>query len=211
MLIVRSRGFTIIELMLGLALFAIVLTLAFPSFRTMLQNAKLRSTAESILGGLQTARTEALKQNPAPGQAVEFLLMPEDPDPANVAAFTANTAGPMWAVRVDQGAGAYTFVEGRTGLEGSGQTDPATLHVQVAATYPGGVNSIRFDGMGRAANLGVANATFLVSNPAGGACKTTAGSEPMRCLRIVVTPGGRVRMCDPSVDAVANPNDTRAC
>jgi hypothetical protein len=30
-------------------------------------------------------------------------------------------------------------------------------------------------------------------------------------VQVVVTPGGRVRMCDPSVDAVANPNDTRAC
>jgi type IV fimbrial biogenesis protein FimT len=40
-------------------------------------------------------------------------------------------------------------------------------------------------------------------------CKANGGD--MRCLQIVVTPGGRVRMCDPSVDAVANPNDTRAC
>jgi type IV fimbrial biogenesis protein FimT len=48
---------------------------------------------------------------------------------------------------------------------------------------------------------------FAVTNPAGGACKTAGGDEPMRCLNIVVTPGGRVRMCDPSV---AGP-DTRAC
>jgi type IV fimbrial biogenesis protein FimT len=211
MLIARNRGFTIIELMIGLALFAIVLTLAFPSFRTMLQNAKLRSTAESILGGLQMARAEALKRNPSPGQFVEFLLMAEEPVAADVATFNGNVAGPMWAVRVFPAATEEDFIDGRSGLEGSGQTDPAALHVQVAATYPGGVNAIRFDGMGRAVGLGISNATFDITNPAGGACKTTAGDEPMRCLRIVVTPGGRVRMCDPSVDPVANPNDTRAC
>lgn len=207
MLIARRRGFTLIELMIGIALFAIVLMLAFPSFRTMLHNAKLRATADSILAGVQAARVEALKQN----QTVEFLLMAEDPIEADVASFVANGVGPMWAVRVDQGGGAFTFVEGRTGLEGSGQSDPAALHVQVAAAYPGGVSTIRFDSMGRAPNLGAVNATFDVSNPVGGACKTAGGDEPMRCLRIVVTPGGRVRMCDPGVDGVANPNDTRAC
>jgi len=207
MLIARSRGFTVIELMIGVALFALVLMLALPTFSTMLQNAKLRATAESILAGVQAARVEALKRN----QTVEFMLMAEDPDPVNVAGFVANAAGPMWAVRADLGAGAFDYVEGRTGLEGSGQANPAALNVQVGATYPGGVNTVRFDGMGRAPNLGAASATFDVSNPVGGACKTTAGNEAMRCLRIVVTPGGRVRMCDPSVDSVANPNDTRAC
>jgi hypothetical protein len=33
----------------------------------------------------------------------------------------------------------------------------------------------------------------------------------MRCLRVVVTASGRVRMCDPSVNPALSPNDTRAC
>ena len=35
-----------------------------------------------------------------------------------------------------------------------------------------------------------------------GPCRANGGD--MRCLRVVVTPGGRVRMCDPSVPAAAN-------
>ena len=55
MLIARHRGFTIIELMIGLALLALLMMLAFPVL-TMMQNARLRAVADSILGGLQGAR-----------------------------------------------------------------------------------------------------------------------------------------------------------
>jgi type IV fimbrial biogenesis protein FimT len=200
----RNRGFTIIELMIAVALFSVVLMLAIPSFTTMLQNAKLRAKAESILAGLQEARTEALKQN----QTVEFLLMAEDPDPANVAGFGANTAGPNWGVRVDAGGGAFSFVEGHNGLEGTGQADPAALYAQITTANLPGTNTVRFDGLGRT-NVGAVNTTFDVKPAAAGECKADGGTK--RCLRVVVTPGGRVRMCDPSVDGVANPGDTRAC
>jgi type IV fimbrial biogenesis protein FimT len=201
MLIARRRGFTLIELLIGVALLAVLLMLAMPTFSTMLQNQKLRAVAESIQAGLQIARVESMKRN----QTVEFMLTDDDPVEAGVAGFGATTNGPHWAVRVDTGAG-FTFVEGRAGPEGSNAT-AATLSVVIAAgSLPAG-NTIRFDGMGRT-NLGAASATFDVSNPAGGACKTAGGNEPMRCLRIVVTPGGRVRMCDPSVTAAT---DTRSC
>jgi len=199
-----SRGFTLIELMIGVALLAVLLMLAMPTFSTMLHNRKLRGVAESIQAGLQVARAEALKQN----RTVEFMLTDDDPVAGGVGAFTATTTGPNWAVRVDTGAG-FSFVEGRAAPEGSNQATDATLNVQIAATYPAGASTIRFDGLGRAPNLGAANALYDVTNPTGGACKTTAGSEPMRCLRIVVTPGGRVRMCDPSVPAAVG--DTRSC
>jgi type IV fimbrial biogenesis protein FimT len=47
-----------------------------------------------------------------------------------------------------------------------------------------------------------------VSNPSGGACRTAAGSEPMRCLQVVVSASGSVRMCDP---AVTEDGDPRKC
>lgn len=202
----RSRGFTIIELMIGVALLSLLLMLAMPTFTTMLQNAKLRGVAESILAGLQAARVEALKRN----QTAEFLLTDDAPDPANFATFAVTSAGRGWAVRVLDAVGAPTeFVEGRAAVEGSAQASGAALTVQVAASNLAASNTIRFDGMGRTNVAGPAPAIFAVMNPAGGACKTTGGNEPMRCLQIQVTPGGRVRMCDPSVPAVGG--DTRAC
>jgi type IV fimbrial biogenesis protein FimT len=174
----------------------------------MSHNMKLRATAEAISSGLQTARTEALRLN----RQVEFVLTDDDPDAANVAAPNVTTAGPNYMVRANMGAGAYTFVEGRAGREGQNQADTAAPNAQIAAvvpisTLPGLVaDVVTFNSVGRAELA--ANATFDVSNPAGGACRTAGGDEPMRCLRVVVTPGGQVRMCDP---AVADKSDSRSC
>jgi type IV fimbrial biogenesis protein FimT len=207
MLTARPRGFTLIELMTGIALFAILMMLAMPTFTSMLQNGRLRATGESILAGLQIARTEALRRN----QKVEFMLLAANPDPANVTGFAANATGPSWAVRALDAAGnpdPNGFVEGRSGLQGSGQSDPALLYAQMSASNMPGTNTIQFDALGRT-NVGAAPATFDVTPADASACKANGGE--MRCMRVVVSPGGRVRMCDPSVDPVASPNDTRAC
>jgi len=204
MLSARSRGFTLIELMIGIVLFALVLMLALPGFTTMLQNSKLRGAGESILAGLQTARAEALKRN----QTVEFLLTANPPD-TDFTAFVVNATGPGWAIRVlDTANVPVDFVDAHSGLEGSGVADPAALYAQIISSNLPATNTIRFDGLGRT-NVGAVNSMFDVKPAAAGACKADGGD--MRCLQIIVTPGGRVRMCDPSVDAVANPNDTRAC
>jgi type IV fimbrial biogenesis protein FimT len=205
MLIARHRGFTVIELMVGIALLAVLTMLAFPTFTTMLQNARLRGVGESILAGLQVARAEALRRN----QTAEFLLMAEDPDPALVTAFGPNTTGPNWAVRILDSANLpLEYIEGRSGLEGAGHADPAKRFARISAANLAAGNTIRFDSLGRT-NVGLVNAVFNVWPADPSVCKANGGD--VRCVQVVVTPGGRVRMCDPSVDAVANPNDTRAC
>jgi type IV fimbrial biogenesis protein FimT len=205
MLIARDRGFTLIELMIGVALLGLLMMLAFPSFTTMMHNARLRAVAESIQSGLQSARAEALKRN----QTAEFLLMVEVPDDGTFTTFNANTTGPSWAVRILDTAGLpVAFVEGRNGLEASGQSDPSQLYARISAgNLPAG-SAIRFDSLGRT-NVGVVNTTFDVQPSDANACRANGGDR--RCLRVVVTPGGRVRMCDPSIDPVANPTDTRIC
>jgi type IV fimbrial biogenesis protein FimT len=205
MLIARHRGFTLIELMVGLALLAVLTMLAFPTFTTMVQNARLRAVADSILAGLQGARAEALKRN----QTAEFLLMANDPDSSAFASFGANTTGPGWAVRILDTAGTpVDFVEGRSGLEGSGQSDAAALFARISAANLPASGTIRFDSLGRT-NAAAVNAAFNVQPSDANLCRANGGD--VRCLRVVVTPGGRVRMCDPSIDPVANPTDTRVC
>jgi type IV fimbrial biogenesis protein FimT len=203
MLIARHRGFTVIELMIGVALVGILMMLAFPTFMTMMNNARLRAVTDSILAGLQGARAEALKRN----QTAEFLLMADEPDAADFASFGANTTGPSWAVRIlDTSSLPVAFVEGRSGLEGSGKSNTADLFARIsAASLPAG-GTIRFDSLGRT-NVGAANATFDVQPSDPNLCRANGGD--VRCLRVVVTPGGRVRMCDPSVPAAAN--ETRSC
>jgi len=58
-----SLGFSLIELMIGITIMAILLSVAAPSFQTMMQNTQVRNAAESIANGLQRARAEAVARN----------------------------------------------------------------------------------------------------------------------------------------------------
>ena len=58
-----QRGVTLIELMIGLAIVALVLFVAVPSFGIFLQNSQIRNAAGSVLDGLQLARNEAIRRN----------------------------------------------------------------------------------------------------------------------------------------------------
>jgi len=64
---VRGRaaagGFTLIELMLAIAIAALLIFLGVPSFTTFLRNSEIRSTSESIVNGLRAAASEAANRN----------------------------------------------------------------------------------------------------------------------------------------------------
>ncbi|MDV3239612.1 MAG: GspH/FimT family pseudopilin [Gammaproteobacteria bacterium] len=55
-------GFTLVELMITLAIAAILLTVGIPSFQNVLQNNRLATQANSLVGALNLARSEAIKR-----------------------------------------------------------------------------------------------------------------------------------------------------
>lgn len=65
-----GRGFSLIELLVALGVFAILLLVAMPGYTAWIQNTKIRNAAESMLSGLQFARSEALRRN----TNVEFVI-----------------------------------------------------------------------------------------------------------------------------------------
>lgn len=58
-----QAGFTLIELMVTLAVAAILITLAVPSFMDATLGAKLSAHANSLVASAQLARSEAIKRN----------------------------------------------------------------------------------------------------------------------------------------------------
>ncbi|MBD9457441.1 GspH/FimT family pseudopilin [Pseudomonas sp. PDM05] len=61
----KQRGFTLIELLLALIVSGILAHLAVPSFKHLLQSQQRHSAAQSLVGGLRFARTEAIAHNRA--------------------------------------------------------------------------------------------------------------------------------------------------
>lgn len=56
-------GFTLIELMIAVAVFGLLVLAALPSFQSWMQNTQVRTAAEGIFNGLQFTRAEAVRRN----------------------------------------------------------------------------------------------------------------------------------------------------
>lgn len=59
----RQHGFTMIELMVTVAVLAIVLTVAVPSFANLVNGNRLNAQANLLLAAIEYAKTEAVKAN----------------------------------------------------------------------------------------------------------------------------------------------------
>ena len=66
----QSRGFSLTELLVAIAILGILTAIAMPSFQVWIQNSQIKNAAESIQNGLQHARAEAVARN----ANVEFVL-----------------------------------------------------------------------------------------------------------------------------------------
>jgi type IV fimbrial biogenesis protein FimT len=201
----RQHGMSLIEVMIGVAIFALLLSFAAPSFRTFIQNGHIRNAAEAIQNGLNLARAEAVRRN----TSVQFVL-------GSGSSWTVGCATAIADVDGDGADDCPATIQARSEAEGSTNAAVATSEV-VAATNaavgtPVFTTTLAFNGLGRGTTLPAANnAIFAISNPGGGTCATVNGSGgSMRCLRVVVTPGGQIRMCDPA-RPVTTPPDPQAC
>lgn len=190
-----SRGASLIELMVGITLLALLVGLGVPSFADWLQNARIRGAAESIQSGLQHARAEAVRRNtPARFQLVSTLDSSCD----------VSTSDANWLVNLTSG----TTPAGHCEDTMSDTTSPFIVQRSPAGSGGDGLDisasqyAVSFNGLGRQVastnpTTAIGTLTIDVKSESVTCLGTTGGTA--RCLRIVVSPAGQIRMCDPSI------------
>jgi type IV fimbrial biogenesis protein FimT len=190
MLIRLQQGLSLVELMIGLAIVSILLFVAVPSFAIFLQNTQIRNASESVLQGLNLARAEALRQN----VPVRFQFVSDLTADCALATNSLN-----WVVSTVSAAGRCNEDPGAEIMQKQSARD-GTANVVLASD----ADTITFNGLGRASST----ATIDLSSVSG-TCEHVAADGTMRCLRILVTFGGQIRLCDPKPNIPVG--DPRRC
>lgn len=194
----KERGFSLIELVIAVIILGVLMAIAIPGFTEWLRNARVRGAADAVQNGLQLARAEAVRRNTQVGF---YLVSTIDNNCA------LSTSGPHWIVGLDAPNGrcasapsetvAPRIIQMRTMADGSSTT-----------TLAAGQHSFVFNGLGRLTVVPAGGeATITLSSADGQACRTDSPAGPVRCLRVMVSLGGQIRLCDPSLRS----GDTQAC
>jgi type IV fimbrial biogenesis protein FimT len=187
-----QRGFTIIEVMISIAIVALLMLFAAPSASTWIQNTRLRSAAESVVSCLSTARLEAIKRN-----TIVSCQMTD-------AASSAWTVCLYDAINNICQTGTNAVLAARTASEDNGVTalgadtamSASTTALTIGANLPG---ASTFDSFGRLASTAPNNIMRVdIRNP-----QLAVANE--RRLTVFINLGGQIRMCDPKLSKTTNP------
>lgn len=172
-LIRRKAGFSLIELMVVVAVLAIIVTIAAPNLQIFIDKNRVVGAAEAVYNQVQQARSEAVKQS----ASMEMVFSDET---AWCSGFSRQGATPCDCTDDLDG-------EAPCGILADGQT--MVLKVLKGADYRGvtmvdvAVASIVFDG---------------VRGTTGMDESVTLQSEMGRQMQVEINPLGRVRLCSPN-------------
>ena len=183
----RVSGFTIVELLVVVAIMGILIKLSLPSFSQMLRNFQIRNASESVSIGIQRARAEAITRN------------------SNVRFCMGDVTKSTWDVDLQTAACSTTISS--AALDSHQHTDGSTNVTLVVknggTTVSSGAVGITYNNLGQK----IANSAGLAAfDTIQFDATSTSGISQKREVRIGV--GGNARSCDPSL---AYSTNARGC
>lgn len=169
-----QQGFTLIELLITLTVVAVIMSIAVPSFRTMLLNSQLTAQRDGLGNALRYARSTALSQN------VNTEVCP-------FSAVNSTACGSNWAA-------GWIVVLNPSGIPAT----PATALLQSTQVSPNGptvynVNNpalvaVTFNPRGLSANL----PQFVVCDSRGSSFAYSVDVQTTGSVEVGTTPGAAV-------------------
>lgn len=198
----RSRGFTLVEVMISITILALLIVAVSPSIREWIINLRIRNATSALEQGLQQARQEAIRRN----QSVSFWLVTSAAGDTTVldnSCQLSNTSG-SWVVSLKTPVGKCAVAQSTT-------VDPMTVASHAVGDGASGVSfvakqsdgtsngtTVTFNGLGTITN-GDAIAKINVV--------ASQNSSAYRSLCVELSGVGAVRLCDPALSST----DPRAC
>lgn len=208
----RPRGFSLLELVVAVAIMGILLALGLPSFNEIIRNSAIRGAAESTLSAFQLAKAEALKRNLTIRLAIVDSL-----DNTCTLLGAGVTAPGFWIVSRNSAIGGCDAA-----ADPGISISPTSATVFVLIKPPSSTsrtvdmtvssNLYCFNSLGMLTDINCAGATTAggtidFSSP-DGTCRTSLDGSGLACLRVAVSAGGTARLCDPLVTTAG---DSRRC
>jgi type IV fimbrial biogenesis protein FimT len=189
-----QRGISMLEVMVSIAIIAIVVAIGMPNLSSWMQNTQVRSSAESVLTGLQLARAEAVRQN----TKTRFQLT----DTTGMASWSISTtrldrtdcpAGTdPYPCPVQSGAATESGKNARLGVSTASLATTDYSTPIAAAVGMSASPTVIFDAFGRVDST-VTNITRIDV--------TNAAYSEARRMVITITDSGMAKLCDPSLPA----------
>lgn len=166
----RQPGFTLIELMITIALAAILMLVAVPSFVEFQRNAQLSDAVSNFISAANTTRANAMKQG------LNTYLVPNN---------TGTGWSSGWFVYADSNWNqAYDAGTDEVVLRHEALSTDVAINIPTASTLSGTDKYLLFNGSGypRTKTGAFGAATIVMSNTS-------------RSSSIIIDPAGRVRSC----------------
>lgn len=188
----HQQAFTIIELVITLAVLGVLVMLAIPSMGRWIANSKVRTVADALQNDLRTIQAEAISHS----RQTIFVLTAATP--SGTASVTPSTSGKNWIgdrLPLTSGASTDTItyflgnaIASQYGVSVAAKISSTSISV-LCFNSTGRLTANSSTGLGAACTIpsGTSLVTFDLS---------LSGSD--RPLRVEVQQGGRVRLCDPA-------------
>jgi len=181
-----ASGVTLVELMIAIAVLAIIVSIGFPSFTLWIQNARIRTATEAVMSGIKLARTEAIRRN----TLVRFDLVNSITNSCAL-----SSSGTSWVVARGTPVGACgTTPADPADTSAASGSDPKIIQKWTAAegaqgatiTATGG-STLIFNGIGRT-STGTTITKLAITH--------SSGATGLRKFDIEVESGGLIRMVE---------------